>query len=253
MAYTSYAGTRGRRSFARGVSRYSSSTKSVVPVSSRQAEANLAKRVMRLSKLVALRKPELKHFDTSLSAINISDTAGASQNLVAIGNGTDDLGRIGDSIRITRIQGHVRISTASGSLGSLPSAEEMIRMNVVQDTQQVSDTIPGPISVFASVGPATQLTNESFNHNRFRVLAASPLFIGARLVAEGTPAAITYFTSPTQSSVWEFDLKCNIVCSYNGTAATDIERNGIYLMWRSSVAADTVDSDGLVCVWFTDI
>lgn len=222
-------------------------------VSSKDVEDILAKKVLRLERTMRMRKPEEKFIDIGLSAINVVDTTGSVQSLVAIAAGTDFNNRIGDSVRVHRIQGHGRLSTAAASLGALPTADEYCRMHVVLDTQQVADTAPSASAIFASIAGPSVLLNESSTHHRFKVLKSSQLFVAARLASSSTPVATLLSQAPTQNAVWNFNIKCNYVVSYNSTATTDVEKNGIYFVVLSSVSADTLDMDGTVRVYYTDI
>jgi len=222
--------------------------------SSKDVENMLAKKVLRLERISRTRRPEEKFFDTALSAINISDAAGAIISIVNVAAGSDYNNRVGDTIRIHRVEGFVRIADGAGSIGTVPTNEQHIRCNVVQDTQQVSDTSPGVGTVFSSTSePESNMLNEAVSHKRFKILATSQLWSCAMLASTSTPVATLLPLSPTQSNTWNFDFKCNIRVSYNGTAGSDFEKNGVYVTWRTNVAADTVDSDGRVRIYYTDI
>jgi len=235
------------------VRRFRRSTKPAVKrVSSKDVEEMLAKKVLRLERTIRLRKPEEKFIETSMSAINVTDLSGYVQSLVVVAQGTDYNNRIGDSIRVHRIQGHARISTASSSLGAAPNGEEFIRMHVVLDTQQISDTVPGASTIFASTAGPSVLLNEALSHHRFKILKTSPLMVAARLASSSTPVATLLNQAPTQNAVWNFNIKCNHVVSYNATTGDQIEKNGIYFVFLTSIAADTMDADGIVRVYYTD-
>lgn len=222
-------------------------------VSSKDVEAMLAKKVLRLERISRARLPEEKFFDTSLSAVNIADISGAIQSIVNVAAGSDYNNRVGDTIRIHRIEGYVRIATGSSSIGAAPTTEQHIRCNLVMDSQQISDTAPNPSAIFAYVEqPEGNILLESLCHKRFKILATSQLWSAAMLASSATPVATLQSLSPTQINVWNFDLKCNIRVSYNGTAGTDFEKNGIYVVWRTNIAADTLDSDGVVRIFYTD-
>lgn len=227
--------------------------KGVKRVSSKDVENMLAKKVLRLERISRARRPEEKFLETALSAINITDAAGAIQSLVNVSAGSDFNNRIGDTIRIHRIEGFVRIADGAGSIGSFPTNEQHIRCNVVQDTQQVSDTVASVSTIFPSASePESNFLNEALSHKRFKILATSQLWSCAMLASSATPVATLMALTPTQANTWNFDFKCNIRVSYNGTAATDFEKNGVFLTWRTNVAADTVDSDGRVRIYYTD-
>lgn len=222
-------------------------------MSSKDVEQVLARKVMKLERTIRLRAPEEKFFDTSLSALNIVDTNGAIQSLVAVAQGSDFNNRIGDSIRIHRLEGYVRISTDPNSLGVTPTGEEYIRCNIIQDRQQVGGTIPSAGTVMAPLQPHHNMLNEQLSHHRFKVLKSSPLWVAARLAHQSVSGALTVPISPTQTGVWNFNVPCNIVCSYNASTGTSIEKNGIYMIWRSTISSDTTDSDGFCRAYYTDL
>lgn len=221
-------------------------------LSAKQVELQLAAKVQRLEKSMRARKPEEKFVDVSLSLINVSDTVGAVQQLTVIAAGTDFNQRVGDTVRIHRICGHFRVATGTGSLGAVPLGEEFISASIVVDGQQVGDTDPTAAAVFAATFPPTVLLNEAISHKRFRILDTSPLFEAARIATSTAPTGSTLGICPTQSPVWYFDIPVDIRSSFNGTASSDIEKNGIYIVARSSLTADTVDCDGRARVYYTD-
>lgn len=221
-------------------------------VSSKDVEVMLAKKVQRLEKSMRIRKPEEKFLDTSLSASNVADSTGSVQSIVSVAAGESENGRVGDSIRVHRIRGHGRVSTQAASLGSAPNNDEFARMHIVQDRQQVADTAPGAGTIFASTAGVSTLLNEGLSHKRFNVLGTSPLFSAARLSPISNPVSTIYAQTPTQTGVWEFDIKCNIVVSYNGTGAGDFEKNGIFFVYLTNIAADTADFDGTLRIYYTD-
>jgi len=222
-------------------------------MSGKEVEKVLAQKVLRLERVARARRPEEKFFDTSLLAVNFTDTSGAAQSIVNVAAGTDYNNRVGDTIRIHRIEGFVRIATGNTSVGISPTNDEHIRCNVVQDLQQVPDTVAGPSTVFVLASePESNLLNEASSHKRFKILATSPLWSAAMLNAIGFNGVTDDKLTPTQMNTWNFDFKCNIRVSFNGTAGTDFEKNGVFVTWRTNISADTVDSDGRVRIYYTD-
>lgn len=222
-------------------------------VSAKDVDTMLAKKVQKLERAVRVRRPEMKFFDTALSASNIVDTTGAVNLFTNMGQGTDVGGRIGDSIRIHRVVGHVRIGTAAASVGVTPTGDEFARVSIVQDKQQVSDTLPTAGVIYNSVlQPQSLLLNLASSEGRFNVLATSPLFSISRIAPYVTPVAAVNNQCPTQTPVWNFDFKCNVVVKFNGSSTTDIQKNGLYVVWRANTPADTLDSDGTIRIFYTD-
>lgn len=233
--------------------RYVPAAKKVVQrMSSKQVEVALASKIKKLERTVRARQPEEKFVDISMSFINVVDTVGAVNHLTQVAAGSDFNQRTGDSIRIHRIAGHFRVATGSGSLGAKPTGEEFISASIVVDGQQVGDTSPAASTVFADVTPPSVLLNEAISHRRFKILGTSPLFEAARIAPLSVPVAADSNQAPTQSPVWYYDLPCNLRVAFNGTATSDIEKNGIYMICRSSLTADTVDADGRCRLYYTD-
>lgn len=222
-------------------------------VSARDVDVLLAKKVQKLERVVRARKPEMKFFDTGLAAANIVDTTGAVQIFNNPPQGTTVQSRVGDSIRVHRIVGHVRIGTGSASVGASPTGDEYMRMSVVQDKQQISDTAPTASDIYNSVlSPQSILLNLALHEGRFNVLATSPLIQLSRITPYVVPVAAANNQAPTQSPVWNFDFKCNILTKFNGANSSDIQKNGVYMVWRTNTPGDTLDTDGFVRIFYTD-
>jgi len=215
-----------------------------VVVSSKQASMALAKKVSKLSKLVRGIQPELKFFTGSGTFSQVTDTAGAAASVVLIAAGTDQGERISDRIRIKRFQLEVRLATGVSSLGATPTSEEFSRFILVQDTQQVSDTVVTPTDVLQNVAnPAFPVLNVSNAVGRYKMLWVSPLFCHARIASASVAGAVAFPNTVTQTPVAIFDKRMDLVITYNGTASTDIQKNGMYLVISTNLAADTLDAD----------
>lgn len=215
-----------------------------VVVSSSQASLALAKKVSKLSKLVKGIQPELKFFTGSGTFANVTDTAGAAASVCLIPAGVDQSERISDRIRVKRFQLQVRISSGSGSVGATPTAEEFSRFYLVQDTQQVSDTVVTPTDVIQNISnPSFPILNVSNALGRYKMLWFSPLFVHARIASASVAGAVAFPNTVTQTPVALFDKQMDLIITYNGTAATDIQKNGLFLVISTNLAADTLDAD----------
>lgn len=218
----------------------------------KDVELQLARKVKTLERQMKARAPEEKFVDVSLSFINVASGSGAVGHLTIIAAGSDFNQRIGDTVRIHRITGHLRLATGAGSLGATLSGEEFVSSSIVVDGQQVGDTSPTASAVFADANPPSVLLNEAVSHKRFKILSTSPLLEAARVGPNSVIGVVTYAQAPTQSAVWYYDFPCAIRTSFNGTATTDIEKNGIYMVVRSSIAAASADLDGRCRLYYTD-
>jgi len=241
------------RTSVRTASRRWVGTKSVVPVTSKQAEINLAKRVMQLSKIVKNQAPELKHFDAALSFTDVADTAGGISHLTAIAQGTDNLLRIGDEITVRKIYIQTRVILSSGSVPILPLDTNFCRFILVQDLQQIGDTSPTVSQMFAvTSSPQTPLLNID-SLGRFKILWMSPLKLFTMMASKYDDGVISaQYSNPTQSPIDDAWITVNTKVRYNGSASTDIQKNGLYLVCLSSLPGDTLDADGFVRLAYTD-
>lgn len=228
--------------------------KGLARVSAAQVDRNLANEVAKLKRIVRKRAPESKYLDTTLSFANVADTVGAVNHITSLGQGPAEQQRIGDSITVSAIDVLVRVSTATTSIGAAPTGEEAVRFALVQDMQQVADTVPTVGAIMAQVAnPHNPLRSIEAGVTRFKILWMSPVIQPARITASSTPVATLTAVSPTQAN-WSFaHMKCNIKVRFNGSNGTDIEKNGLYVICWTNIAADIVDADGYTRLTYTDI
>lgn len=246
------ARTRAMVRSRRSSSRSSIGSRALVSVTGRQAQNNIARDLVQLKKVVKGIKPERKVFDTIINMSNIPDTTGGIQSICAIAQGDLITNRIGNKIRVVHINAQLRLSTVAGSLGVTPTDDEYTRFFLIQDTQQASDTTPTPTDVFENcASPQAWLLNYR-TQPRYKVRWVGPLLRHAAVAAQSTPVAAVNNQAPTQSPVAIFKRKCDIVLTYNAGATGDIQRNGLFVMALTSLAADTADVDGYVRLTFTD-
>jgi len=206
----------------------------------------LRSQVKSLQRVVRNLAPEVKYKDTSLALSNVS-TAGGIVHITSIDQGDSVLTRTGNTINVTDIACRAVIVNAADNANS-----DNCRFLVVVDRQQVADTLPAPGDVisdgFFTANPVINLPNVA-NLERFRILHSSWLYELRRV--EPDLVADT-FGPPTQSSYYEFNWKGNLKVSYNGTASSDIEKNGIYFIVLTD-NANTVDIAGVARVGYTDM
>lgn len=226
--------------------------KSVVPVTSKQAEKNLAKRVMQLSRLVKVRKPEVKGFDLSFGSGNVSVSAGQVVHLTAIPQGLTTVSRVGDAIRVTGIDLQFVPNIDPASVSSTGNVQA-IRFAVVQNLQQQDSTDPvaggSLVSVFDNPNPVVALKSFS-GLSRFKFLYDS-----GTMVLNWTSAGFTPDYQHTQFVRRRF-IKCNIPVEFSNTTGASITKNGIYFVIISNctvAAAASFDYNGIARVFYTDI
>lgn len=239
----------GRRS-ARIASRSSGAMKSVVPVSSRQAEQNLAKRVMQLSKLVKVRKPEVKVFDAQHNGVDVSTTAGNVSLLSGIGGGSSSVTRVGDRILVKEIEFNF-VPFLAGSVSPTTSLQSC-RFAIVQDLAQVAATSPSAVGangVFDSAVPPDALFSYA-TLDRFKVLYDSDLLMLNWSAAGFTP---DYQRIPF---IRHKRIKCNIPVEFSDATFSNVQKNGIYFVIISNcqiAGADSFDYSLVVRIKYTDV
>lgn len=208
-------------------------------VSKKQVDNNQSRVIQRLVKLTRGIAPERKFFDTALSFLNVADTVGAVNHITAIEQGDLVSNRTANKIRIKALYVQVRVSTAS--IDAL--VEGFARFYVVQDLQQVADTNPTATQILnATNTPQNTLMNVS-TQGRFRILYTFPLM----------DLTMIRSTNAIQSSVQfyrKFGLDIPLV--FNGTAGTDIQKNGIYVVVVVNDTSDVADFDGISRVTYVD-
>jgi len=115
------------------------------------------------------------------------------------------------------------------------------RIAIVQDMQQVGDTDATIAQIFGGGTPIDTFLNVD-SLGRFKILYMSK-FISNNMVDS---------TTATMSPVVEWSTECDIPVRYNGTAGTDIQKNGIFFVTLSNDAADTIDTSGTCRLGFID-
>jgi hypothetical protein len=210
----------------------------LVPVSSAVAERNLARKVLKLEKLVKNIKPESKIVDVSLVLNNIVSATGAVIHLNPVAAGTGISGRTGEKILVREVQAHIE-AFYTGSIAATINDNPTWRVYIAVDKQQIGDTAPTCADLVDSVNtPVDQMSNDIFQ-NRFRILYDS----GPQMMVAG-PAGTVSLNVPSPGG--HFHLHCkrsnlSIPVEYNGTASSDIQKNGIFLF----ITTDMIGAAGV--------
>lgn len=110
-----------------------------------------------------------------------------------------------------------------GFITSPASEPCTVRCLVVQDKQQIADTAPSITDVLDSTGFTVNNNYNELNVGRFKILRDK-----------------TYTINPGSAGVVQrkfvrFHIKNSSIIRFNGSATTDIQKNGIYFMWAWSV------------------
>lgn len=211
-------------------------------------KGTLTQQVKSLQRVVRNLAPEIKYVDNSVGASNIT-SGGAVVHLTAIAQGDTQGTRTGNTVYVKSLSIIGRWSRASDVALGVNNAYRII---VFVDKEQIADTAPSVSDVVAG-SPIPQFPNLD-NLERFRVLYFGPIKEAARMQTDadafvlGTPS-----TTPTVNMYFKVNLKPNIKVSYNGSASTDIEKNGIYIGFISNDIQDTIDTVATCRVGYTDV
>lgn len=226
---------------------------SLVPVSAKQAEINLAQKVVKLTKLVAGLRPETKYVDTSISSNNVSVANGIVIHLTGIAGGTGINQRVGDAVNM--LWWNVNLSLTNSSSFNATNENPSFRFYIVRDTQQVGDTAPSGADLVDQPSlPKIQLLNVATTmQKRFQVIYDSRpqiLFLGTGLAAQNNSVV-----SPARC---QFNLRGSKkgAIRFNGTASSDIQKGGLYLFFYTDVVvagSDALDFTGTSRVAYTDV
>lgn len=235
--------------------RSKSQTKSIVPVSSKQAEINLATKVVKLEKLVRGLKPETKYIDVSLSTSNVP-TAGTVIHLTPVAQGTAVNARVGDLISTVWFEINFQARFTDSVLTSI-NQDPTFRFFVIRDNQQAPDTAPTAAQLVdqPSLPNICLFELQSTMQKRFTVLFDSkPQLLNPGIFSVGTPNTSVVFPFKTQ---FNFRRRCKGQVRYNGANGTDQQKGALYLVVLSNMVdvtpAGTFDFSGSSRVAFTDV
>ena len=134
-------------------------------------------------------------------------------NHIAQGDGVDF--RTGNSILVKRLvmNGYMYINSSQTS-------NTRVMLAIVLDKQQVSDTTPSITDIFSSAGDPSTLLNVN-NTGRFKIVWRRQYTMEAQTVG----------SSSKQLKLFK---RFHFHTRYNGTADTDIQKNGLYLVMITS-------------------
>lgn len=176
--------------------------------------------------LTGLVNSEMYKFDSQQSG-QPATSSGSVIHLTAIAQGDGDGARTGNSImvRSVNIKGNLIFNTGASKLF------QPVRLIVFQDSQQVGDTYPTTTQLLENATTYSHLNSDTVG--RFKILHNKVYNLNT-----GANAGIVYqINLPMQSHV-----------RYNGTAGTDIQKGGLYLLWMSNETVNypTIDYEARV-------
>lgn len=169
-----------------------------------QLAAKAAKGVWYLKGLV---NSEVFKRDTPIPNSLINDSTGYVLNCqpVPIGDGTGM--RTGNSILVRRLLVRVRLSKASAPTSTY------LRMFLVQDNQQITDTVPAIADLIETPGDIDAPLSAALA-GRFKLLASKTILL----------------TNDKPSYHMEKVYSMRHHVRFNGASGTDVQKGGIYLM-----------------------
>lgn len=180
--------------------------------------ADLAKTALwGVNKLRGLVNSEMYKWDVvETGAVVTSAQNSYSARLSAIPQGDGDNARTGNSIfaRSLNIRGQV-INNISGT------PPEYMRVMVVLDTQQIGDTTPNLADVLENNGYNSHLLKSTVG--RFKILFSSIYEVNSTI---------------NISRTFDINIPMRHHIRYNGTAGTDVQKGGLYIMAISSEATN---------------
>jgi len=231
---------------------YASRTLNKFNTSGPRRAGTLSAQVKSLQKVVNQLKPELKAIDVTVDQADISNI-GTVIHLSAIAQGDTQGTRTGNIVNIRKLDIGFIVNRVGG-LDVTDIANAYFRWAVVVDKEQISDTLPGAGDVFQTPG-RPYLDFPALNQlERFRYLYVSPVLDLAQLmgwnVADATiPGGGVPSVKASQSFCWNGEIKLG----YNGTASTDQEKNGMYLILLSMNCNAKLSISGNCRLCFTDV
>lgn len=212
------------------------------------SKGTLRQQVQSLQRIVKNLAPETKFVDVDLASSNIT-SAGTAVHLSQVAQGTAQSNRTGNTINVTSVTLLARWTRATDTS---VAANSLYRFAVVVDKEQVGDTAPLAAAVLSG-SPIGFLPNID-NLERFRILYLSPIYENAMMVTDSDNiTSATIGAVPSQRQTMQFNWKGNIKVSYNGSAVTDIEKNGIYILFLSNDTGDVIDVAGTARLGYTDV
>jgi len=155
--------------------------------------------------LSGLVNSEMFKLDTAFSAAAL--TTGAVSHVTAVQQGDGDSQRTGNSIfvRSYNLKGSI-VHNAAGS------NTQFVRVSVVQDKQQIGDTVPAYTDVYESASPYAHLNSNTVG--RFKILYSRTYIVN---------------NNDKTSCLLNINIPMRHHVRYNGTAGSDIQKGGLYI------------------------
>ncbi len=213
------------------------------------AGANIARDMKTILSLV---NTEDKQVYTLATTQAVQSTGSLVYGLGTMAQGTGGGQRIGDSIKINRIDLILNFSFASGTAATAAQANQTFNWYLVRylKTPSSSGTVAFNISEFLNQDANGNYSVLSFpntdTNENFQIMASGQ----QRIDLDVIPAS-----SCTKSAVVTVSHPCSFHQDYTGSAATTIVNNMVFLVCTGLTTANTGGSSGVAiqsCMWFID-
>jgi len=162
---------------------------------------------------------ETKYKDT-----NVTHAAGTSATVTAltdIAAGDTNVARSGQKVFLKSLSWRMFAQTDNDNYFG-----DKYRIIIFRDTRQVGDTIPTSSQLLETATDVYSHLNKN-NGSRFKVL--KDFFFQTSPAAAGN-ATTTSYGQPGNIRVFKGFKRLKGTCYYNGSASTDIERGGLYIL-----------------------
>lgn len=191
----------------------------------------LTREVLKMKKQMNRTKAEFKRSVHIINTANPLNT-GIVTSLVGIAQGTDILNRIGEKIRVRRVNLCWRAELGVGGLN-----QQILRVMVVKDFGRTGGVIPTYNTIMYQNQPET--VKDLTRWNRFQIIYDKSVILST--------------TNNPNSNVYKAVLYPKLECLYSGTTATSQESRDLYLVLCSSqTGANGPSVTGSVMVHYYD-
>lgn len=183
------------------------------------ATRNMSARIKQVVKKMTNSTLEQKYLLVSGSP-SIGTTAQV-QSLLSPAAGDNENNREGIEVRPSKIE--FRANIIANGLST--STNTMLRIVFLRDKQQVADAAPTSLEIFGTATPSVQELPNWVNRHRFEILRDDTIRFGY----------VPTVDIDKSNLVYEFTMSLpKWLVQFNGTAGTDINKNGIYFLVYSN-------------------
>jgi len=173
-----------------------------------------------LKKVMKVENNFERKYNTNSYNGTVSNTLASLINLTAITQNDTGAGRDGDSITIKSILIDM-LAYGSGNTDDI----NLVRVIVVRDLQQVASTAPAVGSILETPGLFTSPYALETNRDRFKILLDKVIDINPTSITYN--GATTLVFNPARHLKKYLFPNCKV--AFNGTTATSVQKNGLWL------------------------